>query len=283
MLEDLQDNNPLADNEGFMIESAYVTARKPIHTQPTVSVKMLSGKIALVTGASRGIGKAIAVEFARQGADVIVNYSKDEKGALETVKEIKSLGRKCIAAKADVSDFDDVKKMFEVVKKEFGALDVLVNNAGITKDRSLRKMAKDEWLNVIETNLTGIYNVTKNALSLMQKNSRIITISSIVGIYGNFGQTNYAASKAGTIGFTKSLARELGKHNITVNAIAPGFIESEMTKKTGFLKKKLLIYMIPLKRAGMPEDVAYLAAFLASDNSSYITGQVISVSGGLVI
>ena len=244
---------------------------------------MLSGRIALVTGASRGIGKAIAVEFARQGADVIVNYSKDEKGALEVVKEIKSLGRKSIAVKADVSDFDDVKKMFEVVKKEFGALDVLVNNAGITKDRSLRKMTKDEWLNVIETNLTGIYNVTKNALSLMQKNSRIITISSIVGIYGNFGQTNYAASKAGTIGFTKSLARELGKHNITVNAIAPGFIESEMTKKTGFLKKKLLIYMIPLKRAGMPEDVAYLAAFLASDNSSYITGQVISVSGGLVI
>jgi len=244
---------------------------------------MLSGKTALVTGASRGIGKAIAVEFARQGADVIVNYSKDEKGALETVNEIKSLGRKGIAVKADVSDFDDVREMFEVVKKEFGAFDVLVNNAGITKDRSLKKMAQDEWLKVIETNLTGVYNVVKNALPLMRKNSRIITLSSIVGLYGNFGQTNYAASKAGIIGFTKSLAKELGKHDITVNAIAPGFIESEMTKKTGFLKRKILTYMIPLKRAGVPEDVAYLAAFLASDNSSYITGQVISVSGGLVI
>ncbi len=244
---------------------------------------MLKNKIALVTGASRGIGKAIAIELARQGSDVVVNYVKDEQEASKVVGEIKNLGRNSIALKADVSDFNEVSKMFEKIKGEFGRLNILVNNAGITKDRSLKKMTQEEWDNVIETNLSSVYNVTKNALLLMQKNSRIITISSIVGLYGNFGQTNYAASKAGIIGFTKSLAKELGKHNITVNAIAPGFIESEMTKKIGFLKKKVLTYMIPLKRSGLPEDVAYLAAFLASDKSGYITGQVISVSGGLVI
>ena len=244
---------------------------------------ILNGKIALVTGASRGIGRAIAVELAKQGADVIVNYIKDEHEASKVADEIKNIGRNGIALKADVSDFDEVSKMFEKIKGEFGRLDILVNNAGITKDRSLKKMTQEEWSKVIETNLSSAYNVTKNALPLMQKNSRIISISSIVGLYGNFGQANYAASKAGIIGFTKSLAKELGRHGITVNAIAPGFIESEMTKKIGFLKKKILTYMIPLKRSGMPEDVANLAAFLASDKSGYITGQVISVSGGLVI
>ena len=244
---------------------------------------MLKNKIALVTGASRGIGRAIAIELAKQGADVIVNYVKDEQEASKVADEIKALGRNCIALKADVSNFDEVSKMLEKIKGEFGRLDILVNNAGITKDRSLKKMTQEEWNSVIETNLNSAYNVTKNALPLMQKNSRIITISSIVGLYGNFGQTNYAASKAGIIGFTKSLAKELGRQGITVNVIAPGFIESEMTKKIGFLKKKILTYMIPLKRSGMPEDVANLAAFLASDKSGYITGQVISVSGGLVI
>ena len=244
---------------------------------------ILNGKIALVTGASRGIGRAIAVELAKQGADIVVNYVKDEQEASKVVDEIKNLGNKSVALKADVSDFNEVSKMFEKIKGEFGRLDILVNNAGITKDRSLKKMTQEEWSKVIETNLGSVYNVTKNALPLMQKNSRIISISSIVGLYGNFGQANYAASKAGIIGFTKSLAKELGRHGITVNVIAPGFIESEMTKKIGFLKKKILTYMIPLKRSGMPEDVANLAAFLASDKSSYITGQVISVSGGLVI
>ena len=244
---------------------------------------MLKNKIALVTGASRGIGRAIAIELAKQGADVIVNYLKDEQEASKVADEIKNLGGNGIALKADVSSFDEVSKMFEKIKAEFGRLDILVNNAGITKDRSLKKMTQEEWDKVIETNLGSVYNVTKNALPLMQKNSRIISISSIVGLYGNFGQTNYAASKAGIIGFTKSLAKELGRHGITVNAIAPGFIESEMTKKIGFLKKNILTYIIPLKRSGLPEDVANLAAFLASDKSGYITGQVISVSGGLVI
>src|SRR3989344_5710256 len=244
---------------------------------------MLSGKIALVTGASRGIGKAIAIELARNGSDVVDNYNRNEKEALEVVEEVRKLGCKSIAIKADVSSFDDAAAMFDAVKKEFGRIDILVNNAGITMDRTLRKMTHEEWNKVIEVNLSSVYNATKNALPLMGKDSRVINISSIVGLYGNFGQTNYAASKAGIIGFTKSLAKELGKHDITVNAIAPGFIESEMTRKIGFLKKKVLMWMIPLKKVGLPEDVAHLAAFLASDRSSYITGQVISVSGGLVI
>ena len=242
---------------------------------------MLSGKIALVTGASRGIGKAIAIEFAKQGADVIVNYSKDEKGALEVADEIKNLGRKCLAVKADVSDFDEVSKMFGIVRKDFGKLDILVNNAGITMDRTLKKMRAEEWNKVIDVNLNSVYNVTKNALPLMPKNSRIINISSIVGMFGNFGQTNYAASKAGIIGFTKSLAKELGKHSITVNAIAPGFIESELTQKIPFLRKKIIQWMIPLKRTGLPEEVAYAAAFLASDKAGYITGYVLNLNGGL--
>ena len=244
---------------------------------------MLNNKIALVTGASRGIGRAIAIELAKQGADVIVNYSRDEKGALEVAEEIKKIGRRSIAVKADVSSFDDCSRMFGIIKKEFGKLDVLVNNAGITMDRSLKKMTQDEWNKIISVNLNSMYNVTKNALPLLQKNSHIINISSIVGLSGNFGQSNYAASKAGIIGFTKSLAKELGKHGITVNAIAPGFIESELTDKIPFIRKKIIQWMIPLKRTGLPEEVAYAAVFLASDKSSYITGQVLNINGGLAI
>ena len=244
---------------------------------------MLSNKTALVTGASRGIGKAIAIELAKNGADVIVNYSKDEKGALDVVEEIRKIGSKGLAIKADVSDFNSVTNMFNIVKERFGNLDILVNNAGITMDRTLKKMSEEEWNNVIEINLNSIYNTTKNALPLLERNSHIINISSIVGIYGNFGQTNYAASKAGIIGFTKSLAKELGKHGITVNAIAPGFIESDMTNKIPFIRKKIIEWLIPLKRTGLPEEVAYAVAFLASGDSSYITGQVISVNGGLSI
>ncbi|MBI2557938.1 3-oxoacyl-[acyl-carrier-protein] reductase [Candidatus Woesearchaeota archaeon] len=244
---------------------------------------MLSNKTALVTGASRGIGKAIAIELAKNGVNVIVNYNRDEKSAIKVVEQIKSLGRKCIAIKADVSDFDDVANMFSIVNERFGKLDILVNNAGITMDRTLRKMSQEEWGRVIEVNLNSIYNVTKNALPLLEKNSRVINISSIVGLYGNFGQTNYAASKAGIIGFTKSLAKELGRQGITVNAIAPGFIESEMTNRIPFIRKKIVEWLIPLKRTGLPEEVAYAAAFLASDSASYITGQVLSVNGGLTI
>jgi len=283
LFRDLQDNNPLANSEGFTIESAYVTARKSKRMPSVPSVKMLSGKTALVTGASRGIGKAIAVEFARQGADVIVNYSKDEKGALETVNEIKSLGRKGIAVKADVSDFDDVREMFEVVKKEFGAFDVLVNNAGVIMDKKFHNMEPKEWNSVIKINLNSVFNVTRNALPLLRKGGRIINISSIAGIYGNFGQTNYAASKAGIIGFTKSLAKELGKHDITVNAIAPGLIETDILNSLSSTKKKEYATLIPLGRSGTPQDVANLAAFLASGKASYIMGEVICIDGGLTL
>ncbi|HLG24949.1 MAG TPA: 3-oxoacyl-[acyl-carrier-protein] reductase [Candidatus Nanoarchaeia archaeon] len=241
---------------------------------------MLSGKIALVTGASRGIGKAIAIELAKHNAHVIVNYSSNQKDAEEVVGEIKNLGKNSISIKADVSNPEEVKKMFGEIQSRFGRLDVLVNNAGITKDRSLWKMTPEEWNRVINVNLDSIYLVTKNALSLMQKDSRIISISSIVGLYGNFGQCNYAASKAGIIGFTKSLAKEVAKQQITVNAIAPGFIESEMTDKIPFLKKKVTLWMIPMKRAGLPEEIANVAVFLASEKSSYITGQTINVNGG---
>ena len=244
---------------------------------------MLYNKVALVTGASRGIGKAIALELAKNNADLIINYSKDEKGAMEVYEEIKKLGRNIIAAKADVSNFSEVAKMFGIIKEKFGKLDILVNNAGITQDRTLKKMTQEEWDKVININLNSVYNVTKNALPLLSKNSHIINISSIVGVFGNFGQSNYAASKAGIIGFTRSLAKELGKNGTTVNAVAPGFIESDMTNKIPFLRKKMIKWMIPLKRTGLPEEVAYTVAFLASNKSSYITGEVFSVNGGLAI
>ncbi|MEK6983248.1 MAG: 3-oxoacyl-[acyl-carrier-protein] reductase [Nanoarchaeota archaeon] len=244
---------------------------------------MLDNKIALVTGGSRGIGRAISIELARNGAEVVINYSRDEKWVLEVLDKIKKIGGKGITIKADVSNFNEVADMFETIRKKFGKLDILVNNAGITKDRTLKKMTQEEWDSVIDVNLNSIYNVTKNALPMLQKNSHIINIASMVGIYGNFGQTNYAASKAGIIGFTKSLAKELGKHGITVNAIAPGFIESDMTNKLPFLRKKIIKWMIPLKRTGLPIEVAYVVAFLASDNASYITGEIFNVNGGLAI
>ena len=170
--------------------------------------------------------------------------------------------------------------MIEIIKKRFGYLDVLVNNAGALSDKTLKNMTKEQWNLVVNTNLNGTFNATKNALPLIRDNGRIINISSIVGISGNFGQTNYAASKAGIIGFTKSLAKELGKRRITVNAVAPGFIDTQMTKGVPFIRRKIIMAMIPLGRAGLPEDVANLVAFLASDRSSYITGEVICVDGG---
>ncbi len=275
LFEELQYNNPLADKESFTIEVAYVTAKKlPFK-------KELSGKTALVTGASRGIGKAIALELARQGADIIINYHKNEKEAMEVVKEIEALGRKTIALRADVGSFDEAKAMCESVRAKFGKIDIIVNNAGIIMDKTLSNMELNEWTNVIKTNLNGIFNVTKNALPLLKKNGRIINISSIVAVDGNFGQTNYSASKAGIIGFTKSLAKEVSRNGITVNSIAPGFIETEILKSIPASKKKEFTSMIPIGRMGYPKEVAYLAAFLASDKASYITGEVIPINGGL--
>ena len=242
---------------------------------------MLNGKVALVTGASKGIGRAIAIDFAKNGADVIVNYNRDETSAMKVVEEISGMGRKALAVKADVGNYDQVVQMFSLIKEKFGKLNILVNNAGTSRDRTLKNMSKQEWDDVINTNLTAAYNVTKHAIPLLQENSSIINIASIVGIYGNFGQTNYCASKAGLIGFTKALAKEMGKHNIRANVIAPGFIETDMTKVIPLMRKKIIKWMTTLKKLGDPEDIAYAATFLASDKSKFITGEVLNVNGGL--
>ncbi|MEK6808117.1 MAG: 3-oxoacyl-[acyl-carrier-protein] reductase [Nanoarchaeota archaeon] len=241
---------------------------------------MLTNKIALITGASKGIGKAIAIEFAKNNADVIINYNSNKTSALAVEEEIKKLGRKVLSIKADVSKYEDVSLMIGLIKKEFGKINILVNNAGITRDRTLKNMTKDEWESVINVNLNSIYNVTKQALALIPENGSIINISSIVGLNGNFGQCNYSATKSAVIGFTKSLAKEIGKYNIRVNAIAPGFIETDMTSDIPFIRKRIIISQIPLQRIGKSEEVAKLAVFLASDNSSYISGDVIRVDGG---
>mgnify|MGYP001585930757 CR=1 FL=1 len=242
---------------------------------------MLKGKVALVTGSSRGIGKAIAIALAKEGADIIVNYANNNKKAEELADRIKKLGNKAIAIKADVSNYSEVSKMIKNIGIGFKKIDILVNNAGIVKDRTLKNMTQEEWHSVIDTNLSSIFNVTKQALPLMGENGRIINISSIIWQYGNFGQCNYGAAKAGIIGFTKSLAKELGKKKITVNAVAPGFIKTDIIKGMPFFKRRILKHMIPLKEEGNPEDVANVVVFLASEKSRYITGSVINVDGGL--
>jgi 3-oxoacyl-[acyl-carrier protein] reductase len=242
---------------------------------------MSKSKTALITGSSTGIGKATALEFAKNKVNVIINYYSNEKEAQDVVNEIRKYGVESIAIRADVSNFEDVKKMVDVVQKKFGKIDILVNNAGIIKDRTLKNMTLNEWHSVINTNLGGVFNVTKALLPLINDNGRIISISSIIGIYGNFGQCNYAASKAGIIGFTKSLAREVGKKKITVNAVAPGFVKTSITKDIPFIRRKMMNYMTTLKEEAEPEDIANVVVFLASDKARYITGTVINVDGGL--
>tara|TARA_Y100000310_G_scaffold68197_1_gene63504 strand:+ start:15989 stop:16720 length:732 start_codon:yes stop_codon:yes gene_type:complete len=242
---------------------------------------MLKEKTALITGASRGIGREIALEFARNGCDVILNYQNNESKVLEVEEEIKKLGRKVVSVKADVSKFEEVKNMVEEVKGEFHKVDILVNNAGIIMDKTLKNLAPEEWNQVINVNLTGVYNVTKNFLELIPSEGRIINISSILGITGGYGQTNYSASKAGVIGFTKSLAKELGKKNITVNVIAPGYIETDMTSGIPDEIKMNILKNVPMRRSGLVEDIANAALFLASEKSGYITGEVLNVNGGL--
>lgn len=246
---------------------------------------MFKGKNVVITGGSRGIGKAIALEFGKQGANVTINYVSSESEAKSVAEEIKVLGGNALLVKGDVSSFMDGKKLIEESIREFGSVDILVNNAGITKDGLLMRMKEESFDKVLDINLKGVYNTCKNAISHMikQRSGKIINISSVVGVIGNAGQSNYAASKAGVIGFTKSIAKEVASRGITVNAIAPGFIQSDMTDVLNENVKKAMLDVIPLQRFGAAEDVAKVVIFLASEDSSYITGQVINVDGGMVM
>ncbi len=248
----------------------------------------LEGKSALITGASRGIGKAIALRFAAEGCDIAVNYvteaGRDNAAeAAQTAEEIGGLGRQALCVEADVTDPLAVEAMVANVIKTFGKLDILVNNAGITRDRTLKKLAKEDWDSVIAVNLTGAFHCARAVIEHMRERQygRIISISSVIAQMGNIGQTNYAASKAGLIGFTKSLAREVARRGITVNVIAPGFIATEMTQAILPDIMAQIVPTIPMGYLGQPEDVANAAVFLASAEASYITGQVLSVNGGL--
>lgn len=242
-------------------------------------------KLALITGGTRGIGKQIALTFAKEGYDIAINYRTENDDLKNTKRKIEANNVKFFAVQGDVAKFEDCEKFVKQIVEEFGNIDVLVNNAGITRDTLLMRMKEEDFKQVIDTNLVGTFNVTKNVISYMMKarNGRIINISSVVGISGNAGQTNYAASKAGIIGFTKSLAKEVASRNITVNAVAPGFIETQMT---AVLKEDIIEEIakkIPLKRMGTPQDVANVVKFLASSDSSYITGQVIHIDGGMLM
>ncbi len=245
----------------------------------------MSNKTAIVTGGTRGIGKAIVLELAKSGCNVAFNYSKSDDLANELVKEIEGLGVKAMAKKADVSDFESAKDMIKEVKDEFGQIDYLVNNAGITRDKLLALMKENDWDDVININLKSVYNFSKAVIMTMikQKRGNILNITSVSGIAGVAGQANYSASKAGMIGFTKALAKEVGKAKINVNAIACGFIETDMTSELPEEYKQKMIDMTALKRFGTTDDVAKTAKFLLSDDAKYITGQVLSIDGGLAL
>lgn len=244
---------------------------------------MLKGKVALVTGASRGIGREIAITLAGQGAYVIVNYCGSESAAQDTLNVIKENGGDGEIAQCDVGDFEKVKELIDGIVANHKTIDIIVNNAGITKDNLLLKMTEEDFDAVINTNLKSAFNTSKNAIRYMikQRSGRIINMASIVGITGNAGQINYAAAKAGMIGITKSLAREIASRGITVNAVAPGFIETDMTKDLPEEAKKAMLAGIPMKRIGQPKDIANAVLFLASEQASYITGQVLQVNGGM--
>lgn len=240
-------------------------------------------RVALVTGGSRGIGRATSIELARMGYFVVVNYSSSEQSAVDVLREIEGSGGKGMIYKADVRDKKQIEDMVKAIEREVGPITVLVNNAGITRDELLIRMKDEQWDDVIETNLKSVFIVTRAVLRgmLREKWGRIVNVSSVVGLIGNPGQTNYCASKAGIIGFTKALAKEVASRGITVNAVCPGYIETDMTKDLPQDVKSKLLESIPLKRAGTPDEVAKVIGFLSSDSSSYITGQVIVVDGGL--
>ena len=246
-------------------------------------MNMFKDKVVLITGASQGIGKATALKFAEENATLAINDIEGQEEQLKELKnEIEKMGGKASYYLADVANYEEVEKMVQSIKNDLGKLDVLVNNAGICRDKTLAKMTKEDWQKVIDIDLTGVFNCTKAALPLIVNNrGKIINVSSLVGIRGNFGQTNYAAAKAGIIGFTKSLAKEIGRFGVTVNAIAPGFIETNLTQKMPEEIKGMVKKFTPLGRFGKPEEVAFLITFLASEKADFITGSVVSIDGGL--
>ncbi|QYS89012.1 3-oxoacyl-[acyl-carrier-protein] reductase [Flavobacterium davisii] len=247
-------------------------------------MKLLEGKIAIITGASRGIGKGIAEVFAKNGANIAFTYSSSAESALALENELIALGVKAKGYKSNAADFNEAQKLVDDVLAEFGTIDILINNAGVTKDNLLMRMSEEDFDAVLNINLKSVFNMTKAVQKTMLKNrvGSIINMSSVVGVKGNAGQANYAASKAGMIGFTKSIALELGSRNIRCNAIAPGFIETEMTAKLNEDVVQGWRDTIPLKRGGKPEDIANACVFLASDMSAYVTGQVLNVDGGML-
>jgi len=246
---------------------------------------LLDGKIALVTGASRGIGRAIALRLAEAGATVVVNYAGNVKAAQEVESMIVDAGGKAMLIQADIANTEAVEDMVKNISKEYGKIDILVNNAGITRDSLLMRMKENDWDAVINTNLKGIYNSTKAVTRIMmkQRSGRIVNMASVVGLTGNAGQANYAAAKAGVIGFSKSMAKELASRGITVNIVAPGFIETDMTAVLPDQVKEELVSRIPLAKLGNANNVASAVMFLVSDEASYITGQTLNVDGGMVM
>ena len=246
---------------------------------------MLKGRCAIVTGSSRGIGKAIAKKLASEGVNIVLNYRSSEEEAIKVETELKEFGVEVLRIKADISKFEEVEKLIKAAKEKFNKIDIMVNNAGVTIDNLLVRMKEEDFDNVINVNLKGVFNCLKaiTPVMLRQRGGAIINISSVVGLTGNAGQVNYAASKAGGIGMTKSLAKELGSRGITVNAVAPGFIETDMTHDLNEEYRKKIQQEIPLKRFGTADDVADVVSFLAGDDAKYITGQVIHVDGGMVM
>lgn len=245
----------------------------------------LQNRVAIVTGGASGIGRTISLSLARSGAFVVVNYNKSKDKALSLVKEIEDLGSKALAVQADISNFNEAKHLVDECLKTFDKLDILVNNAGVTEDKLILRMKEEDYDKVLDTNLKGAWNMSKHAAKPLLKSAfgRVINISSVSGLIGNVGQSNYSASKAGLIGLTKSLAREFATRAVTVNAVSPGFIETDMTAKLDEDLMNAYLNNIPLKRLGKPEDIANMVSFLASDKASYITGQVLVVDGGMVM
>lgn len=245
----------------------------------------LNGKTAIVTGGARGIGKAIAMTLAAAGANIVINYTRSSKEADEVVEEAKKLGVSALAVKADVSKNDEIENLVKEVLNHFDSIDILVNNAGITRDNLLIRMSEEDFQAVIDINLKGAFICTKHVSKVMmkQRQGKIINIASVVGVMGNAGQSNYAASKAGLIGFTKSIAKELAKRNVNVNAVAPGYIETDMTASLPEKVREEFMINIPMARGGTPQDVANVVLFLSSKYSDYVTGQVINIDGGMVM